>query len=135
MVIALLPSTFRRNHRNEHIGFAPRSGMERVPAAEDRRRTVARIIMQERPAAAQLVLEVRQPRSGRFLPFIVSSPYAERQSVARGYDDARRPDLDVELHHLAGLERLRLVGGVGRPVLGRAPRSELAVRGGQPSLG
>src|SRR6266404_2645491 len=108
--------------------------MERRPAAEDRRRSVARIIMQEWPAAAQLVLEVRQPRSGRFLPFIVPSPHAERQSVARGDDDGGRPDLDVELHHLAGFERLRLVVGVVRPILGREPGIELEYRSAQPAL-
>src|SRR5256885_3239852 len=39
-----------------------RSQVERGPAAEQRRGTVARVVVQERAAAAQLVLEVREPR-------------------------------------------------------------------------
>src|SRR5438045_1779119 len=50
------PSAFRRDGRNQDVGFAPGSGVDRDLAAEDRRRTVARVIMQERTAAAQLVL-------------------------------------------------------------------------------
>ena len=54
--------------------------------------------------------------------------------IARRHHDAGRPDLDVQLVHLAGRERLPLVVGVIRPVGQRQLRVELAVRGAQPAL-
>ena len=108
--------------------------MQARVAAEDVRRPVARIIVQERPAAGELVLEIRQPSAARPGIFVVLAADGERDAIARRHHDRGRPDLDIELDHLAGLERLLLVVGVIGPVGRRELLVELAVRGAQPAL-
>src|SRR6267378_8012684 len=108
--------------------------MQRRATTENGSRAVAWIVVQERPAAAQLVLEVRQAGARALLPFVVAPSHAEREAVARRHDDAGGPDLDVERHRLSRLERLAFVVRVIR-----APRLaellvELAMRCTQPSL-
>lgn len=66
-------------------------------------RPVARIIVQKRPAAFELVLEVREPRAGRSRVLVIASAHGEREPVAGRYDDACRPQLDVERNDLARL--------------------------------
>src|SRR5437764_14837074 len=100
--------------------------MQRGAAAENGRRAVARIVVQERAAAAQLVLEVGQAGTGGLLPFVVAAADAQREAIARRHDDAGRPDLDVERHRLARLERLALVMGVIRAPRLAQLRVELA---------
>ncbi len=111
------------------------AAMQRDLPAEDCGRTIARIVVQERAAAEQFILEIRQPCTGRLLPFVVAAAHRERDAIARGHDDRRRPQFDVERDDLAGLERLLFVVGVIRPVFGGQLRIELAVRGAQPALG
>ena len=63
LVATPLPSTcllFRRNDRQQQIGRFSTGEMQGGDAVEHSRRAVARIVVQERPAAGQFVLEVRQ---------------------------------------------------------------------------
>src|SRR5262249_32964085 len=108
--------------------------MECGAPAEKRRRALARVVVQERAAAAQLVLEIRKAGARALLPFVVAAPHAEREAIARRHDDAGGPDLDVERHRLAGLERLELIVRVIRPPRFAELLIELAMRCTQPSL-
>src|SRR5947199_1353658 len=108
--------------------------MQRGAAAVDGGWAVARIVVQERTAAAQLVLEVRQPCARAFLPFVVAPSHAERQAIAWRHDDAGRPDLDVEHHRLSGLERLAFIVLVIRAPGLAELLVELAMGGAQPAL-
>src|ERR1044072_4082409 len=78
-------------------------------------------------AAAHRMLHVREARR-RLVVLVVASADRERDAIARGHNDGRRPDLDVELRHLARLERLLIIVGVIGPVRPRKVRIELAAR-------
>ena len=52
---------------------------------------------------------------------------AERHAPARGHDDARRPDLDVQLHCLSGKQFLQLVVRVPRSVRQTPRRVQFSV--------
>src|SRR5581483_7868914 len=108
--------------------------MQRRAAAVNRGRPVARIIVQEWPAAAQLVLEIRQPGARGFLPFVIAPAYAERESIPGRHDDARRPELDVERRRLPRFERLQLIVCVIGPPRLAQTLIELAMRRPQPAL-
>ena len=54
--------------------------------------------------------------------------------MAEGHHDRGRPDLDVELHNLAELQRLLVIVRVIGPVGRRELLVELAMRGAQPAL-
>src|SRR5262249_21657689 len=102
-------------------------------AAEDVHGSIARIVVEERPAPRELVLEVRQLAAARSRVDIIPAADGEADAVAGRHHDRGRPDLDGELDHLALLERLRLVvAGVG-PIGGRQPLFGLAVPGAQPA--
>src|SRR5262245_9664880 len=108
--------------------------MQRGDAGEDRRRAVLWIVMQERSAAGQLVLEVRELAAARAGLVIVLAADRQPEAVALRYHDRGRPDLDVELDHLAFLERLLLVMAVIGPPRPRELFVALAMRGAQPAL-
>lgn len=59
------------NDGHQHIGHMLRAHVESDLAVEDGCRPVAGVIVEERAAAEQLVLEVGKLRSGRFLPLVV----------------------------------------------------------------
>src|SRR5450755_4534014 len=88
------------NHRNQDIRLLQWPNVQCSPAAEDGCGTVAGIVVQERPAAAQFILEVRQTRSGRFSPLVVAATHGQREAVTTRHDDGGRPELDVEWHDL-----------------------------------
>src|SRR5664279_4181350 len=115
------------NHRNQNVRLLQWPNVQCSPAAEDGCGTVAGIVVQKRPAAAQFILEVRQTRSGRFAPFVVAATYGQREAVTIRHDNGSRPELDVEWHDLTCIEGLRLVMRVIRPVFGGKHRIELAV--------
>src|SRR5262245_9295276 len=98
----------RGYHRQEQMGRALRVEVQRDLAAEVLGRRVGGIVVRERPTATPRVLHVRQRRRGAVV-LVVAAADAERDAVALGNDDAGRPDLDVELDNLTGLERLLLV--------------------------
>ena len=103
-------------------------------ALENLVRPVARVVVQERPAASKLVLEARNPPTARSLIFVVLSAHREADPVSGGHHDGGWPDLDVKLGYLAWSQRLLFVVGVIWPV-GRAQfRIELAMRGAEPAL-
>ena len=108
--------------------------MQRGLPTEDLPRPVDRIVVQERPAALQLVLEVRQPPARAAAVFVVLAAHGQRDAIAGRHHDRGRPQLDVELDRRAGRQRLLLVVGVIGPVGRRELRVELAVRGAQPAL-
>src|SRR5262245_6979114 len=91
--------------------------------------------MEKRAATPELVLEVRQLAAAGAAVFVISAAHREPDAVASGHYDRGRPNLDVELHHLARLQRLFAVVGVIGPIgCGELP-VELAVRGPEPALG
>src|SRR5260370_40996102 len=108
--------------------------MQTGGAAEDRRWPVTRIVVQERSAAGELVLEVRQLAATRAGIDVVLAADRQADAVAFRQHDRGRPDLDVELDHLALLERLLLIMRVVRPVGPRQFLVELAVRGAHPAM-
>src|SRR3954469_1167649 len=103
--------------------------MQAGDAAEDRRRPVARIVVQEWPAAGELVLEVRQLAAARARIDVVLAADRKPDAMALRHHDRGRPDLDVELDHLALLERLLLIVGVVWAIGLGELLVELAVRG------
>src|SRR5215510_13951316 len=105
--------------------------MQAGRAAEDRRRPVARIVMQERPAAGELVLEIRELAAARACIDVVLAADRQPDAMALRHQNRGWPDLDVELDHLAFFERLLLIMGVIGPVRLRQLLAELAVRGAQ----
>src|SRR3954462_3335993 len=107
--------------------------MQRHLAAEDGGRTIGLIVVRERTAALHRVLHVRKRRR-RIVVLVIASADAEREPISRRNHDARGPDLDVELHRHAGLERLLLIVRVPRPVRQALRPVDLAVRGAQPAL-
>jgi hypothetical protein len=86
--------------------------MQRRHAAEDVRRPVDRIVVQERTAALQFVLEIRQFAATGAAVFVVPASDRYADPVPGRHHDRRRPNLDIELHDLTGLELLFLVVGV-----------------------
>src|SRR4051812_25915644 len=99
----------RRHERHQHVGVMLRTHMERRAATKERFGTVARVVVQERPTAPQLVLEVRESRAGGFREFIIASAHRQRHAIALWNDDARRPELDIERDDLADPQRLRYI--------------------------
>src|SRR5438876_9088121 len=95
-------------------------------AGEGLRRPVARVVVEE-PARALL-----HACFARALE--VLSLQGERETVACGKREARRPDLEIHLDGLAGSQLLRLVVRVIRLPFGGALRIELSLRDAQPSL-
>ena len=97
-------------------GSSSQAGMLRIDVqrgatAEDLGRAVARVVVEERAAAAQLVLEVRQPRAARLRVLVVATSHRQRDPVAGRHHEAGRPELDVELDRHAGRQRLDLGRG------------------------
>src|SRR5205823_8605672 len=131
-VLFLQKSTFCRHDRNEDVGLLRGAEVQRRPAAENRLGPIARIVVQERTAAAQFVLEIGKPRARRLAPLVITSADGEGETMAGWYDDRRRPELDVERCSFPRLERLRFIVRVIRPILHRKRRVELAVRSAQP---
>src|SRR5689334_4400278 len=93
---------------------------------------VAHVVGQEWTASLQLVLEVRELAAAGSAICIILAADRQSDAITRGHHDRARPDLDVEFHRLAFLERLLLVMGVIGAVGLRQLPVELAVRCAQP---
>src|SRR5262245_44188430 len=93
-------SRFRRDDWQHHIVVAAGAEVNRGPAAENGGWPIPRIVMQERPAAGELVLHVGQPAAARALVDVVLAAHGEANAIAGGDDKAGRPDLDIELDDL-----------------------------------
>src|ERR1700682_5120962 len=89
--------TFLRNDRQQHVVRSPAAEMQRRGATKNLRRAVDRIVVQERPAAFQLVLEVRQLASARAAVFVVLAADGERDPMARRHHGRGRPAPEVQL--------------------------------------
>src|ERR1700680_3663729 len=96
LFLPMRKSAFCRDDGEQQVGLLRRAGVQRGPARKDLVRAIERIVMQERSAAAQFILEVRQPRSGGSTPFIVATAHGQREAMARLSDHRRRPQLDIE---------------------------------------
>src|SRR5450631_876165 len=107
---------FRRNDRQQQIGRFAAAEMQRGGAAENGGRAVARIVVQERAAAGELVLEVRQLAAAGAAIFVILAAHRQADAIAGGNCDRSRPDFDVEFHGLALAEWLLLVVAVIGPV-------------------
>src|SRR5262245_13612713 len=85
----------------EEVCLAPAATVYRMRAAEARGRPVARIVVQK-PARAPL-------RPGLAGTLEVLSLQGQREAVAGGQRRASRPDLEVDVDDLAGLQLPRFV--------------------------
>src|ERR1041385_2392081 len=96
-----VPFHLTRDHGKKQVGLATGLEVQRVGAAEDFLRAVARVVVNERADAALRVADARDKDrlAGRL---VVAAAHGESKTETRGYDDARGPDLDVELHRFAG---------------------------------
>src|ERR1700756_1206069 len=88
--------------------------MQSRPALEYFSGTVLRVVVQERPAAAQFILKVREFPAAACV-FVVPAPNRERDSATCRHDNAGRPNLDVQLDWNSGPQELQLIVGVVRP--------------------
>src|SRR5262245_2764096 len=91
---------FWRNDRQQQIRRLAAAKMQAGSAIENGRRAVARIIMQERAAPLQFVLEIRQLAAACAAIFIVLAADRQADAITRRNDDRRRPDFDVEFRNL-----------------------------------
>src|SRR2546423_11286296 len=89
--------------------------MQRYLAIKNFGRPVGLIVVDERSAAAHDVLHVRKRCAGPVV-LVILAAYRECDAVTGGHDDARRPDLDIELDGLARCEGLKLVVRMVWPV-------------------
>src|SRR5262245_50726162 len=95
---------FGRNDRQQQVGLLVATEMQAGDAVEDIRGPVAGVVVEEWPAARELVLEVRQLAAARTAIDVILATDAQADAVTGRNHDRGRPDLDVELRHLALLE-------------------------------
>src|SRR6476646_3532236 len=85
---------FGRNDRQQEIGLPPSTAeVQAGDAAEDGGGTIARIVVQERPATRELVLEVRQFAAARPAIDVILAAHGEADAVAGRNHDRGRPNL------------------------------------------
>src|SRR5262245_29945904 len=104
------------------------TGVQRHIAAEDCRRTIARIVVGEGTDASPHLAQRLQARAGLAWKDVVGAAHGERQAVALRQHNAGRPDLDIDLIDLARCELLLLVMGVIGAIRQGELRIQLAVR-------
>src|SRR5260370_10633186 len=97
MLAAYISLRLVGNDRQQQEVLPPAAEMDRGLAAVDRHRPVARIVVQERAAAGELVLHVGEPAAGAAGIDVVAPAYGKSHSVALRHDDAGRDGLDVVL--------------------------------------
>src|ERR1051326_3444386 len=110
-----VPFHLTRDHGKKQVGLATGLEVQRVGAAEDFLRAVARVVVNERADAALRVADARD-KDRLAVRLGVAAGHGQRKTEARGYGDARGPDLDVEPPRLAGSEFLGFIVGVPGPV-------------------
>jgi hypothetical protein len=89
--------------------------------------------MEERPAASQFVLEVRKlPTATGVL--IIPASNLERNPITRGYNNARRPNFNLQFDGNTELQESRFIMRMIRPPRFRQRRVKLSMRGTQPAL-
>src|SRR5262249_44643245 len=105
-----------RDHRQQQEWSARPSEVQAGDAREQLGWAVPGIVVQERPAALELVLEIRQPPAARPAVLVVLAANGQAETVTGRQNDAGRPDFDVELDDRAGAQRLPLAVGMIGPV-------------------
>jgi len=108
--------------------------VQRRLASKNLRRPVARVVVQEWPAAFKFVFEASNPFAARVRILVIFSAHSEPNPVAGGHHNGSRPDLNVKLDNLAGSQQLHFIMGVIRAVRSAQLRIELAMRRAQPAL-
>src|SRR6516225_9088878 len=124
----------RRDDRQEHEILAPTAEVQRDFPTVDLEWAVARIVVQEGPAAGELVLHVGKPPARAARVDVIAPADAQPNAVALRHHDTGRDDLDVELIDRARVERLLFIVRVIGPERQRHFLVELAVRGAEPAL-
>src|SRR6516165_6049155 len=107
---------FGRNDRKQQIGPRRATEMQSGNPAEDLWRPVARIVVHERSAAGQFVLEIRQPSAAPSRINVILATDGQRDAIGFGHDDRRRPNFDIERDDFPRLEWLFFIVGVIRPI-------------------
>src|ERR1700693_94791 len=87
------------NDRQQEVWRLVGGEVQRGAAGKTRRRSVARVDMQERPDTLHRVGGIGQRRVGS-VHFIVLAADGEREPITGRHHDAGRPDFDVELERL-----------------------------------
>src|SRR6516164_7006925 len=123
---------FGRNDWKQQIGRA--AEMQSGNPAEDLWRPIARIVVHERSAAGQFVLEIRQPSAAPSRINVILATDGQRDAIGFGHDDRRRPNFDIERDDFPRLEWLFFIVGVIRPIRPRQFFVELTMRSAQPTL-
>src|SRR5215212_10933159 len=119
----------RRDDREQQERPPAGVEMQGGSTAEPLPRPVARIVVQKRPAAFQLILEIRQPPTATAAIFVIPAADCQRHAIALRHRDGGGPELDMEFDRLARRERLLLVMGVIGPIGLAELLIELPVRG------
>jgi hypothetical protein len=88
--------------------------------------TVLRVVVQERPAASQFILKVREFPAAACV-FVVPAPNRERDSATYRHDNAGRPNLDVQFDWNARPQGLQLIVSVVGPPPARFRPIQLSV--------
>src|SRR6516225_8640437 len=109
-----------RDDRQQQVGLLVASKMQACHSAKYVSRPVKRVIMEERTASLQLVLEIRQSSAACSPVFVILAADADADTISGGHDDGRWPDLNVQFRDFAWPELLFFV--------------VRAVRGAQPAL-
>src|SRR5690348_16168311 len=81
----------------QQVGRLGAAEMERGDAVEDLHRAVGGIVVQERSAAGELVLEIRQLAAAAAAVFVILAADRQPYTVALRHDDRCWPDFDIEL--------------------------------------
>src|SRR6201999_3977212 len=103
---------FFRNDRQQKVGLARRAGVNGHLAAEHIARPISRIIVPEWTNSGPYPAVGIFRTAGLAGVNIVFAADRQRDAISGRYDDAGRPDLDIDLVDLPRLERLHLVMGV-----------------------
>src|SRR5258708_8800595 len=113
-----------RNDRQQQVIRRLASEMQRGHAGENLRRAILRVVVQERAAAGQFVLEIRKLAAARAAILVVLAANRESDAVSGRSYDRGWPDLDVEVDDFAVAKRLFGIVGMVGPIGQRALKIE-----------
>src|SRR5260370_40633167 len=101
-----------RNEGQQQVIRRLASKMQRGHAGENLRRAILRVVVQERAAAGQFVLEIRKLAAASAAILVVLAANGESDAVSGRRYDRGWPDLDVEFDDFAVAKRLFGVVGM-----------------------
>src|SRR5262245_25022427 len=124
-----------RNNGQQHVIWRLAAEMQRGHTVENLWRAIMRIVVQERAATGQFVLEIRKLAAARTAIRVVLAADGESNAISGRRDDRGWPNLDIEFDNFAVPQWLLDIMQMVRPMGQRPVELELAVGGPQPALG